>query len=403
MATSSCNLGAALSSTTDNNTMRSQPAGADRDQLLAQVVPIVRAILRRKSGMTLSESDTRRDNIDAIELYHDVLARLWERIALGESNTDAVADLKGYAAAVTYNAWSDHLREKYPRRASLKNRLRYFLAHQPKYAVSESADGEIVGGLRKWLLHGGVAPATRVAELLDGRERLPAGCVPRKAMEQCTADDWDRLLDALFTKLGGPVGLDDLVALTARLIGLKEDRIESLDEGDDDDDERADDTEDTQTLTPDRQAELNSALRQLWSAVCKLKTDYRYAYLLNIPGPGKSRGDIEVFALHGIASIAEIGERLALSDSQYQTIAELVGLDADDAAELARATGSQARFYVLWKYLPLADSVIARLLGLEQQQVINRRMLAMRELARTLRGDAPAKSDARTTPVAGSR
>ncbi len=381
-----------------------QPVGADRDQLLAQVVPIVRAILRRKSGMTLAEGDARRDNIDAIELYHDVLARLWERIALAEPDTDAVADLKGYAAAVTYNAWSDHLRDKYPRRASLKNRLRYFLAHQPKYAVSEAADGEIVGGLRKWLLHGATAPATRVAELLDGRERLPPGCVPRKAMEQCSADDWDRLLDALFTKLGGPVGLDDLVALTARLIGLKEDRVESLDQGNDDDDDAAsDDTEDTQTLTPDRQAELNSTLRQLWSAVCKLKTDYRYAYLLNIPGPGKSRGDIEVFALHGIASIAEIGERLALNDSQYQTIAEHVELDADDAADLARATDSQARFYVLWKYLPLADSVIARLLGLEQQQVINRRMLAMRELARTLRGDTPAKSDAKTAPKAPAR
>ena len=40
--------------------MRSQPPGLDRDHLLTQVIPIVRAILRCKSGMTLVDPELRR-------------------------------------------------------------------------------------------------------------------------------------------------------------------------------------------------------------------------------------------------------------------------------------------------------------------------------------------------------
>jgi DNA-directed RNA polymerase specialized sigma24 family protein len=161
--------------------------------------------------MSLVEDDARRDNLDAIELYHDVLTRVWERLRSGESVTENIGDVQGYAAAITHNVWSDYLRQRYPKRASLKNRLRYFLTHQSKYGVWESSDGEMV---------------------------------------------WD-----------------------------------------------------------------------------------------------------------------------------------LLELDDDDLAELGGLSAPEEKFCLLWKHLPLADTTIARLLELERQQVINRRMLAMRELARAL-GDA---------------
>lgn len=104
--------------------------------MLAGVVPVVRVILRHKSGMTLAEDEARRDNVDAIELYHDVLARVWDQ--LRGADQDSISDLKGYAATVAHNVWSDYLRDMYPKRASLRNRLRYFLTHQPRYGVWES-------------------------------------------------------------------------------------------------------------------------------------------------------------------------------------------------------------------------------------------------------------------------
>jgi DNA-directed RNA polymerase specialized sigma24 family protein len=355
--------------------MQSLEAAADADQLLTGVLPVVRAILRRKSGMSLVEDDPRRDNVDAIELYHDALTRLWGRIAQSDHGVGVIGDLKGDAAAITYNVWSDYLRARYPKRTGLKNRLRYFLGHQPKYAVWKSADGELVCGLHAWSVAGTGLRSRDIGELFDGSDRLPRKILPPQSLERCTAEHWDRYLDALFSRVGAPVELDELISVTARMMALHEAAVDSL--GGADEDDAARHLERSESLSPQRRNELRSSLRQLWIAVCRLKTDYRFAYLLNIP-----RGDIEVFAVHGIATIAEIGSRLALSDSQYQLVWEQLKLQAGDADAVARAPRSEDKFYVLWRQLPLADTIIAKLLGVEVQQVISRRMLAMRELAR---------------------
>lgn len=340
--------------------------------------------------MSLADDDARRDNVDAIELYQDALARIWERLRGAER--ESIADLKAYAATVTHNVWSEYLRQKYPKRASLKNRLRYFLTHQPRYGVWESPEGELVAGFRKWQVAGTALSTGRLAGMRDGTQKLPPGSLPRRGFEQWNAQDWDRLLDALFTSVGAPTSVDDLVGAVAELVGLKEEHLESLDEEDDDspDLEPAGSEDDR----PDRRAEIKSALVELWGAIGRLKTDYRCAYLLNIPGPGKSRGDIEVFPLHGIATIADIATALALNDRQYQIAWELLELGDDDLKDLARLSTPEEKFCLLWKHLPLADITIGRMLGLDRQQVINRRMLAMRELARAMAAGAAEKISA---------
>ncbi len=348
---------------------------------LAQAADTVRAVLRRKSGMSLRDDDPRPANVEALELHHDVIARLWEREV--DAAADAPADAAAFAATVAHNAWSDHLRQKYPRRTSLKNRLRYFLSHQPKYRVWDSAGGDSVAGLHAWHVTGR-APADparlRAWTGADGRQAagLPRSSVPTKPMEACGAEDWDRLLGTLFEQAQAPLILDDLVRVVAVLLDLQEDRVESLSGSGDDGDI---DPADTETPGPERRAEIRAMLRQLWGAVRALRPDYRLAYLLNIPGAGKTRGDIEVFALHGIASIEEIAGAIGLDAAQYQRLfAQLPLSDADRAA--AACGDALERFALLWRQLPLPDAAIGALLGLEQQQVINRRMLALRELAR---------------------
>lgn len=352
---------------------------------LDQVGEVVRSILRRKSGMSLRDDDPRADNVDALELFQEIIARLWERHAAIGDDAQAWSDTAAFAATVTHNAWSDYLRQRYPRRASLKNRLRYFLGHQAQYSVWETAHGEWLGGLRAWSI-GGAEPVKpeAVQALRDGRARLPRGSVPGQDFEQFKAAEWDRLLGAIFAHLQAPVPIDALVALVATLTGLRETAVESLDTSPDGEEEgdlgqHADDAP-----TPEAQAETRGMLRQLWGALQALKPDYRRAYLLNLPGPGKTRGDIEVFLLHGIASIEEVFASLALDAIALRTALDGVELSARDHADLAAVSSDLERFCVLWRHLPLQDLVIARILGLEQQQVINRRMLALRELARLL-------------------
>jgi DNA-directed RNA polymerase specialized sigma24 family protein len=351
---------------------------------LAHAGETVRAVLRRKSGMSLRDDDPRLANLEALELHHDVVARLWEREV--DAGADAPANAAAFAATVAHNAWSDHLRRKYPRRTSLKNRLRYFLSHQPKYRVWDSAEGDSVAGLHAWHVTGR-APADparlRAWTGADGQRAasLARASVPRKPMEACGADDWDRLLGALFEQAQAPLVLDDLVRVVALLLDLQEDRVESLSGSDEDNDF---DPADTETPGPERRAEIRAMLRQLWGAVRALRPDYRLAYLLNIPGAGKTRGDIEVFALHGIASIEEIAAAIGLDAAQYQRLFAQLPLNDADQAVAAACSDELERFALLWRQLPLPDAVIGTLLGLEQQQVINRRMLALRELARLL-------------------
>ena len=362
------------------------PTPAPRDQLLAQVLPTVRAILKRKSGQTLADDDTRHDNVDAIELYHEVIARLWERLASGTAHD--VDDLKAYAATVTHNAWSDYLREKYPRRTSLKNRLRYFLEHQPKYAMWSGPGGESLCGFRAWQLGAQTVGGDRIAALREGRDKIPSAALPTRQFEQFDAAVWDTLLDALFKRLSGPLALDDLVSVTVQLIGMKEDRLESLD--DTEDDEPADEIADHEP-TPEQRFETRATLTRVWAAVVRLKPDYRCAYLLNLPGPGKSRSDIEVFVVNGIVGIADIGAAIGLDERQFRIAIAELALEEDDRAELVMLTTPRDQFFLLWKYLPLADQVIGRVLGLAQQQVINRRMLAMKELARALKDETQGR------------
>ncbi len=350
-----------------------------RDELLEQILPTVRAILRRKSGATLADDDARRDNVDAVELYHEVIARVWERIS-GDHAGD-VADLRAYAATVAHNAWSDYLRDKYPRRTRLKNRLRYFIEHRPAYALWQGQAGETLCGLRAWQMGAGVATTERIAALRDGRERIAELRLPGREFEQFGADDWDRLLGVLLRRLAGPLALDDLVGLVAGRLGLKEDRHESID------DDGFDDAIADEAPTPDQVNEIRRTLARVWVAIQRLKPDYRCAYLLNPPGPGKSRAELEVFVVNGIAGITEIGEAVALDDGQFRIACDAIALEDADRASVELLRSPRDQFFLLWKYLPFADLLIGRLLGLGQQQVINRRTLALRELARQLNGE----------------
>lgn len=346
--------------------------------LMEQVGQTVRAALRRKSGLSLSDEDSRADNLDALDVYQDALTRVWERLGEGAAKDTNVADLKAYATTVAYNLWSDHLRRRNPRRTSLKNRLRYFLSHATDYAIWEGPESTLWCGLRAWRYGTVAVEPARIQSAHEDSSWLPPQA---KSLERYSYADWNRFVSAAFNRLGGAVTFDDLVVLAASSLAVREDRIDSID-APGHSDYAIGELPDRSRHTPDAVAELRGSIERLWKAVKDLRADYRCAYLLNIPGPGKSRGDIEVFAELGVARIADIGTALGLNDGQYLAAWDALPLKPEDRVDLP--TTPEAKFALLWNYLPLGDAVIAQLLGIQQQQVINRRTIALRELARTL-------------------
>jgi RNA polymerase sigma factor (sigma-70 family) len=355
----------------------------DFDTRLSLASDIVKSILRLRTRMSLRDDDMSAANQDALDLYQDALARVWERIAGTDGEGEPVADVKAFAAVVTYNVWNTHLRRKHPRRTSLANRLTYFLGHHRKFARWQGDDNQFFGGFAHWQLSGApCAPARRVAALISGETRLTLTHMNSVEMDRFTSSDWDRLLTPIFERLGGPLDLNDLTGVVARVIQLQEDSFDSIDDGDEEGGVLEPPDLDMQ---PHEIAEQRSLLTRLWTCVLELRTEHRRAYLLNVPGPGKTRGDIEVFVLHGVASIADIGHALALADAQYRWLFTALDMEPDDRKACAALASGEECFYMVWKYLPLADVVIAQLLGIEQQKVINRRLQAMKELARGMR------------------
>ena len=250
--------------------------------LMEQVGQAVRAALRRKSGLTLADNDARAENLDALDMYQDALIRVWERIGDSSAGAANVSDLRAFATAVANNLWSDYLRQRHPRRASLKNRLRYFLSHAPEYALWTGPDHALSCGRRAWRYEKNEAGHARIETLRDDRSWVPPQAKP---VERYSVADWNRYLSAVLARAGGPVPFEELVSLTARVLEVREDRMESI-EARRDSDHALDELADPGHRTPDGDVELRGSIMRLWTAIKALRPDYRCAYLLNIPGPG---------------------------------------------------------------------------------------------------------------------
>ena len=83
--------------------------------------------------------------------------------------------------------------------------------------------------------------------------------------------------------------------------------------------------------------------------------------------------------------IREIGSPIDLLDCHYETLWATLPLDADARVLALSLRCGDKKFAVLWAYLPLEDNLIARLLEVKRQKVINLRASARELLARRLK------------------
>lgn len=102
----------------------------------------------------------------------------------------------------------------------LKGRLFHFLGVQSSWARWQDAEGVWFAGREGWEDHE-PAKEARVEAVLQDRKLIPSRSIPeRHAFRDITARGWNRLLLGVFTYLGGPVRLDDLVTVTGFLLDV---------------------------------------------------------------------------------------------------------------------------------------------------------------------------------------
>jgi RNA polymerase sigma factor (sigma-70 family) len=292
---------------------------------------------------------------DAEDLYHEVVLQLIARLRnlRKDPNQELIRDFRSYTAVIAHNVCHQYLRQKYPNRSRLKNRIRYLLTHRQDFflhAEDQGSEQKLLCGFAGWRYQRKAASPLDVEQVLNDPELFA-----RSGLEATTPQTarLDYLLTTLFNAIDAPVELDLLVSVVADFQGVKDQPAPA-------------EVDETATTLIDRlpdqspssatELEQRSYLRRLWSEITELPPRQRAALLLN---PGDVHEDvISLLLFTGAASLREIGVALEVAPDDFAS---------------------------LWRQLPLDDLTIAARLGVTRQQVINLRKSARERLARRMK------------------
>lgn len=309
-------------------------------------VPIVKEILGSSLRFHLSNNGPASTQ-DASDLFNDIIANLLSRLRQirSDSPQPAIADFRGYIAATAYNACNLYLRQKYPRRSRLKNRLRYLLTHDAAFALWSNEAFGLICGFAKWRDQTALTPQ----RLLEKIRHDPVEWIQSVSLSSVGINraQLSSLLHVLFQSCGSPIRLDDLVNIVAEICREKDQPDEPLETVMN----LAGPTLDFNTIL-----EHQHMLVLLWQEVCQLPLRQRVALLLNFRD---TRGQdlVSLLPYTRTATITQIAQAIDFP------LEEFLGL---------------------WNKLPLDDATIAELLGATRQQVINLRKCARERLERRM-------------------
>lgn len=291
-------------------------------RMVERAVPRIRAIISRYARMEWALSADDADDVAAT-----VRLLLVRRLRAAEGAPEEIRDFDGYVATTTYNTLYDALRRRFPERARLKNRLRYLLTHDSRFALWTTEAGTFCG-LREWEGLEVVAASIGI-----DRNNATRAMFDRSRPAEALAD--------VFRAAGRPALLNAIVDLAASLWDISDrppGRVE---------------TKSSEDASPGVRFEWRQYLQAVWARVRDLRPEHGAALLLNLRD-GSGENGLLVLVASGIATMEQI----------------------------ARAAGlSQERLAELWDDLPLEDSSIANILGISRQQVINYRQAARRKLS----------------------
>jgi DNA-directed RNA polymerase specialized sigma24 family protein len=313
--------------------------------LSEEVNPLVKQIVRYK----LRAGPGNENHNDVEDVCSETLVKLFTRlneIRSGQA-AEGIRNLRSYVAVTAYRACHEYLRRKYPKRHSLKNKLRYLLTHQPEFELWETAEGEWMAGLSGWSRHrsGGL----HVASTQLFHENTPT-FTHNPALTD--AANLQEFLTSILRHTNRAIELDELVGIVAEACQIKDQPVSS-----ETDDQRAtlENIADERGQI-DREVDRRIYLERLWGEISRLSTDHCAALLLNLKD-AQGACAIELFLITGVATFKQLADAIGQTEQWLATI---------------------------WNRLPVDDLTIAAYLGVGRQRVINLRKSARRQLAKRM-------------------
>ena len=310
----------------------------------------VGAASRDSVAQRLARSSRMAHQIDDVlaEVRLKLTRKLWSlRAGVGEP----IEDILAYSVTVSAHCCHALMRQQFPERTRLRNRLRYALTHHPDTRLEEDAHGLWRCRATSATFATAATSSHRTQALLETPQAFasdhlvdPAAALPALAAALLTACgqpvDFDRFVDAMAVLLG----VSDAPPVTSATDPGAADRLGQV----------ADPAPSISAVLEQR-----TALQDVWKELVALPPRQRSALLLNLRDPDGG-AILQLLPATGVVSMAEIAAALEIPER-----------------DLAR----------LWPDLPLDDLSIAARMGITRQQVINLRKSGRARLARRLTGD----------------
>jgi len=325
---------------------------SDRQQrlealLLVHAAPRIRKILRRRLGLFVTAQGVNEQNNDAEDLYQETMTKIAQ--ALHDLSTlPGQADIKDfskYVNRVTVNVCIDFLRSKSPERTRLKDSLRdLFKRHEE--LVAWMHQGEILCGFVIWRNTGKTFFSEQQPADLEGR--MDSFRAARFPHEDITRAPITQVIAELFDWLGGPIEIDALVAMMAVLLGLQEQRIESLD------DESRISREAhflASAVRSDSDARTKELLTLLWDSVKRFPAAQRDVFCLSF----EDLDGQDIFTLllsNDVITVTELARDLGRSIEEIILLSERIPMDSETVArelKVARSNVYKLRFRAIQK------------------------------------------------------
>lgn len=313
-----------------------------------QIEPVIRRGLGYKLRIYSPHSGQNVQRPEFDEIYNDIQLRLLKRLrALKQDPAqNQIINLRGYVATVTRNTCDEYLRQRFPLRRSLKDKIRRQLISNDAFALWEDGEHNWLAGLSGWHDPDGALKD----ELGELQERLKT--------ELQTVDvqrlELHELLIAIFRVAQAPVDVDDLTALIARFRGIEDHHAEPLEANT----YAPLDEQLGPDISPATIIERRQSLQILWREICQLPRRQRVALLLNLRNPN-GINVITLLPATGVATFEQIAHALEIPIAEFEQ---------------------------LWAELPLDDLRLASYLGATRQQVINLRKTARERLHKRMNG-----------------
>lgn len=283
------------------------------------------------------------------DLYIQIIVRLKNLKA--KIHPEPIINFRNYVVVSAVNFCKELLRKKYRQRRKLRNRVHYLLSTTDEFGLWGGHENRLLCGLAEWRGQEAIGSDGRHLELFVVLKKdLRLKDLLRKDNRGSSLRE---LLSLVFAHARGPITFKEVVDTVADLQGASE-HTEHLES-----DLRHDLINRISYQQPDfvSSFELLEKLRCLWPEVSRLPPDQRAALLLGLRYD-QNRSGLILLRLKEVATFGQIASALDMSK-----------------LELA----------VLWKDLPLSDSVIGKRLGLTQEQVKSSRMSARRRLVRRIK------------------